>query len=246
MRKIALPSTSLQVYVFVEMKVLLVLLFVGTAYAVPTQSRLCPILLRESGFSSNFNETIAHAIHSMTVEGLQLFNPKATEKNNIPTVNMDRHSDQKVVRHAPEDKLGSDFTTMSMNTIDKILSNIGRDNDGLGPYWSPVERIAHKFHMWDVWMRVRQVFQDQTMRNPPSEEVCDCLLDVDNNGIYNAVAWVSNHYDSGTPITLLNRPIPKLTNAEAWQIWKERLLWYYQDRNLKDAASYLFCATKDF
>ena len=229
------------------MKLILVLsLIVGVAYTIPTQSRVCPILLRENGFSSNFNETIAHAIHSMTVQGLQLFNPRATEDNKVPTVNMDRHSEQKVIPYAPEDKLGNDFYTPSMNTIDKILSNIGKDNDGLGPYWSPVERIAHKFHMQDVWMRVEEVFHEKTIRNPPTQEVCDCLLDVGNNGIYNAVAWVSNHYDSGTPITLLNRPIPKLTDANSWQVWKERLLWYYQERNLEDAASYIYCATKDF
>lgn len=229
----------MKVYIF------LAVLF-GVAYSVPTQSRMCAALLREKGFSSNYNETVAHAIHSMTVEGLQMFNPKATEKNKVPTVNMDRHSDIKVVLYAPADQLGQDFDTPSMNTIDKILSNIGMDNDGLGSYWSPVERIAHKFHMLDVWSRVKGVFESKTIRDPPQDNVCDCLLDVDNNGIYDAVSWISLHYDSGTPITLLNRPIPKLTDASSWQVWKERLLWYYQDKNLNDAANYLYCATKDF
>lgn len=182
----------------------------------------------------------------MTVEGLQLFNPRATEKNNVPTVNMDRRSEEKVVPYAPEDLLGDDFYTTPMKTIDKILNNIGKDNDGLGSFWSPLERVVHKFHMWDVWIRVQATFQDSTVKNPPSQDVCDCLLDVQSNGIYDAVAWVSNHYDKGTPITLLNRPIPKLTDADSWQIWRERLLWYYKDGNLEDAARYLYCATKDF
>lgn len=228
------------------MKVLLLLTVIGVAYAVPTQARLCPIVLREAGFSSNLNETIAHTIHSMTVEGLQLFNPKATEKNSVPTVNMDRHSDEKVVPYAPRDALGEDFFTPSMKTVDKILSNVGKDNDGLGSFWSPLERVVHKFHMWDVWMRVKDTYESSTLKAPPTEEVCDCLLDVHTNGIYDAVAWVSNHYDSGTPITLLDRPIPKLTDAASWQVWRERLLWYYKENNLSDAASYLFCATKDF
>lgn len=229
------------------MKVVFVLaVLLGVAYSVPTPERMCAALFRAEGFSTNYNETIAHTIHSMTVQGLQMFNPKATEKNTVPTVNMDRHSDDKVVRYAPNDMLGDDFTTSSMNTVDKILSNIGNDNDGLGSFWSPVERIAHKFHMLDVWTTVKEVFDSKVMLNPPSDTLCDCLLDVDNNGIYQAVAWVSNHYDSGTPITLLNRPIPKLTDASSWQVWKERLLWYYQDNNLMDAARYLYCATKDF
>ena len=228
------------------MKVLLLLAAIGLASAIPTQSRLCPILLRENGFSSNFNETIAHAIHSMTVEGLQLFNSRATEDNSVPTVNMDRHSDTKVVPYAPEDRLGDAFFTPCMNSIDKILSNVGKDNDGLGAFWSPLERVVHKFHMWDVWMRIKHTYDTTTVKNPPSEDVCDCLLDVEGNGIYDAVAWVSNHYDSGTPITLLNRPIPKLTDADSWQVWRERLLWYYKEGNLNDAASYLYCATKNF
>jgi hypothetical protein len=39
--------------------------------------------------------------------------------------------------------------------------------------------------------------------NPPHKEICNCVLDVENNGIKTAVAWVANHYKSGTPITLL-------------------------------------------
>lgn len=229
-----------------SMKTLLVglVLAIGVAYAMPIEQSACVTLLTEHGFSTNFNETIAHAIHSMTVQGLQKFNSRATEKNSVPTVNMDRHSDVKVIPYAPNDPLGDDFSTVTMKTFDKIMNNIGKDNDGLGPMWSPLERVAHKFHMNDVWDTVKEVYDE--MSTPPSDEVCACLLNTKENGIYDAVSWVSNHYDSGTPITLLNRPIPKLTDAETWGIWRERLLWYYNPRNLQDAAQYIYCATKDF
>lgn len=220
----------------------LILLFV----TVDTSSDKCRRLLLRNGLSSNFNETVAHSIHSMTVEGLQMFNPRATVHNGIPTVNMDRRSPQKVVPFAPEDPLGDSFTTQPMNRIDKILQNVGKDNDGLGSFWSPLERVVHKFHMADVWSRVHGVYIAQIVHNPPSQEVCKCLLDTESNGIYAAVEWVSEHYDSGTPITLLNQQIPKLTNAESWDIWKSRLLYYYQAAALHDSAVYLYCATKDF
>ena len=206
----------------------------------------CRRLLLKNGLSVNFNETVAHTIHSMTVEGLQMFNPRANVHNNVPTVNMDRRSPQKVVPFAPDDPLGHDFSTQPMNVVDKILQNAGKDNDGLGRYWSPLERVVHKFHMIDVWTRVRSVFQSQVVQTPPSVEVCNCLLDTGGNGIYDAVDWVSEHYDSGTPITLLNRPIPKLTDAASWDIWRTRLLYYYQPAALHDSALYLYCATKDF
>ena len=203
----------------------------------------CGRILHQNGLSANFNETVAHTIHSMTVEGLQMFNPRANIHNHVPTVNMDRRSPQKVVPFAPEDPLGDDFSTEPMNVVDKILQNVGKDNDGLGRYWSPLERVVHKFHMNDVWARVHTVFQSQVI---PSDEVCKCLLDTAENGIYAAVKWVSEHYDSGTPITLLNRPIPKLTDAASWDIWRTRLLYYYQPAALHDSALYLYCATKDF
>lgn len=62
----------------------------------------------------------------------------------------------------------------------------------------------------------------------------------------NSVLWVAQHYKSGSPITLLDRPIPKLTDAATWRVWRQRLLYYYTAPALRDAAQYLYCATKDF
>ena len=67
---------------------------------------------------------------------------------------------------APEDPHGEDFTTETMNIIDTILSRIGLDDDGLGPNWSSTERIVHKFHMIDVWHRVKEVYQE-VLEKPP-------------------------------------------------------------------------------
>lgn len=47
----------------------------------------CGELYVSYDLSRNFNETIAHTIHSMTVQGLRLFNPRATVDNRVPTVN---------------------------------------------------------------------------------------------------------------------------------------------------------------
>ncbi|CAH1780043.1 unnamed protein product [Owenia fusiformis] len=225
--------------------VFIVLVAVAHGYVVE-QTATCKTAYSTAGLSSNFNETIAHAIHSMTVEGLRLFNPKATEKNCIPTVNHNISADIKVLPYAPSDCIGGDFSTWTMNTLDKILSNIGIDDDGLGPNWSAIERTAHKFHMWDLWMKILQVYQTRVVSNPPTDDVCECLTDTDNNGIYKAVHWVADHYKHGTPITLLNRPIPKLTDAKTWGIWKQRLLWYYTEPALYDAAVYIYCATLAF
>lgn len=117
-------------------------------------SQICREAFYKSGLSTNYNETIAHAVHSMSVEGLRLFDPMASEQNKIPTVNQDLSQDQKVLNYAPHFHTSTDFATSTMNMIDKILSTVGNSKDGLGPHWSSVERIAHVFHMWDLWQKV--------------------------------------------------------------------------------------------
>lgn len=207
----------------------------------------CRELYASYDMSNNFNETVAHTIHSMTVKGLRLFNPRATVSNKVPTVNHNIQDEEHLVLpYAPEDETGEDFTTETMNIIDAILSRIGKDDDGLGPNWSPTERIVHRFHMIDVWHRVRGVYMETVARRPPQAALCDCLMDTTTNGIYQAVHWVAEHYKSGTPITLLNRPIPKLKNAKSWKIWKKRLLFYYRRPALYDSSLFLYCATKHF
>ena len=229
------------------MKVLLLLALIGLAAARPRSDKSCSALYKAAGISTNFNETIAHAIHSMNVEGLKLFSSKATANNRIPTVNLDRSAADKVLSYAPAYLTGSDFSTQTMNIIDRILSHIGNAKDGLGANWSPIERVVHTFHMWDLWNQVQHVYTDEITTNPPSDDLCSCLMDTRSNGIYQAVKWMSDHYDLGTPIvTLLNQPIPKLTDSESWDIWKYRFLYYYDNTALRDAAKFLYCAVKDF
>ena len=229
------------------MKVLFFLALFGLALARPSYDpAACAVLYKGASLSTNYNETIAHAVHSMNVQGLKMFSPRATEHNRIPTVNLDRSSAEKVLPYAPNFPTGSDFSTQTMNIIDRILSHIGNAKDGLGPNWSPIERVVHTFHMWDLWNQVHRVFTKDVRSNPPSNDLCACLMNTRENGIYKAVKWVSDHYDSGTPITLLNRPIPKLTDSESWDIWKYRLLYYYDNTALHDAAKFLYCAVKEF
>lgn len=204
----------------------------------------CAKTFPTASLTPRYNESIAHAIHSMTVDSLKLFSGKATDKNYVPTVNQDLSKKNIVLEHAPQDAIGHDFSTMTMNIVDKILSTLGNAKDGLGEHWSPVERVAHVFHMWDLWYKIKTSAWNDVTANPPSDEVCNCLVSVESNGIKDAVAWVANHYKTGTPITLLDRPIPKLTNAQTWGVWKDRLLHYYTPEALHDAAMYLHCVSK--
>ena len=50
-----------------------------TAY----DAKECGLELQRAGVSRRFNETVAHAVHSMTVQGLRLFNPRASANNGV-------------------------------------------------------------------------------------------------------------------------------------------------------------------
>lgn len=68
---------------------------------------------------------------------------------------------------------GSDFDGETMNTVDMILSQIGQPTDGLGSNWSPLERVVHKFHMKDLWAKIKTQYD-------LIEEVCrlKCVIHV--------------------------------------------------------------------
>jgi len=198
------------------------------------------------GLSSNWNETIAHSIHSMTVQGLKLFNPLAFKRNHVPTVNQNlQHvpESQSVVPFAPDVPLPSDFVTHSMQAIDRILTIVGTEDDGLGPNWSPLERVVHTLHMWDLWTKIESVYQNTAH---PGAAVCKCLqVEAEPKGqIFKAVQWVAEHYKTGTPITVTTRPIPKLVDAPSWAVWRDHLLAYYNAPALQDAAIYMRCVAE--
>lgn len=112
------------------------------------------------------------------------------------------------------------------------------------PCRSPVERLAHLFHMRDLHTKMLEDME-AVKTSPPSARTCACLTAVQSNGIFTAVEWIAQHYKTGTPITLLNRPIPKLVDAASWQVWKERLTHYYTPAAIRDATLYMHCVTKD-
>ena len=56
----------------------------------------CRVKFPEAGLSNRYNESIAHAIHSMTLDVVQRFQPNAGLDNKVPTVNMNISSAHKV------------------------------------------------------------------------------------------------------------------------------------------------------
>jgi len=194
----------------------------------------------------NFNETIAHAIHAMTLIDLQEFDPMATEANKVPTVNLyvsNVNVEDRVIDHAPLIEPKHHFHSCAMNTIDWVLSHMQSRDDGLGTNWSQIERVVHAFHMKDIWAKIKVKFDTMDRID---DDACSCLLDTKNNGIWAKLAWIAQEYTHDTPISLheWGSKIPKLHDSATWQEWKKRLMFYYGEQNIYDAAAFLQCATR--
>ncbi len=223
---------------------------VAAAIDVPV-SRHCGKLHPWAGLQENYYENVAHAVHSMNVPGLQRFNPRASVKNTVPTVNLNVSAPNKVppcrqqridpqflcfactilgvvaillyidifcwqvLPFAPDYPLLTDYKTFSMQLVDTLMSHVGVSDDGLGPAWSPVERIAHAFHMIDLWEKILPEFESVRKFHPTSQEVCDCLLDVEANG----VKVRASHSKKTSPQKMSNRKTrtPKIWAARALQ-----------------------------
>ncbi len=88
-----------------------------------------------------------------------------------------------VLPYAPYYPILTDYTTFAMQLFDTVMSQVGVSDVGLGPAWSAIERVAHAFHMVDLWEKIKPQFQRVSRFSPPSRETCDCLMDVANNGV---------------------------------------------------------------
>jgi hypothetical protein len=130
--------------------------FIVTASAAPTPQ--CSASLAQSGVSSRYSETVAHAIHSITLNELRMFNPITSTENNVPTVNraIAGSPHKQVVQHAPEVStvvpiaivnclqvvITQDFATEAMNLFDETLTHAQDRSDGLGDNWNPLVSLS--------------------------------------------------------------------------------------------------------
>ncbi|CAJ0922556.1 unnamed protein product, partial [Mesorhabditis belari] len=203
-----------------------------------------------AGASQWFGASVAHSIHSINVRALQKFEPSTTEKNSVPTVNLDLSADRPILSHAPDRRGPSDsmYLTDGMKTLDEVLSHMGDKKWDIG-FFSPLERVVHVFHMQEAWEMTLKEYQ-KLKQNPPSSDVCKCAKDIENNGaslIYGDTMKAYNtslqYYIQGgytyrfkpervfkeserglslDQILLKEKEsMPKLTDAAAWEKWKE-------------------------
>jgi len=172
-------------------------LLVQAAVAAPNVHD-CPAILVSAGATSKFPQHTAHAIHSMTVRTLQMFEPSATVDNHVPTADHRAHTlEHRIKMHALESRKrpSKAFLTDGIRILDSVLGDM---DDNLMMHETIVEQIAHTFHMEEFWAYMVPVYR-RIKQNPPKNTaaVCRCAMDVENNGIiqYLLDAGKRRHYE---------------------------------------------------
>jgi len=151
-----------------------------------TISNECQSILKDQGISSdNFAIHVYHAIHTVTLDDLKMFEPTVTENNRVPTLTRDNYPNRRVLKQTPNirTKNHDRFKTDAMKMLDLVLSDLS-DRQYFQPGYSVLEELVHNVHMHEFLANMLGEYQ-KLKSNPTkiSSNVCKCVLDVDNNGI---------------------------------------------------------------
>jgi hypothetical protein len=174
-----------------------------------SSSNDCPALLKQAGASEKFAERVVHAIHAITVNDLKKLEPRATVKNNVPTVNRDKDSPIYVLPNAPDIKSADEdkFNTTTMKLLDLILTHID-DRVYYESDYTLIEQIVHTAHMLDHREQVKVSYDKlkASRQQIDDTDLCACALDTKNNGIHDILVSAaqfardrrSSNIDQGT------------------------------------------------
>lgn len=145
----------------------------------------CPALIRSADLDpDNFNEAIAHGVHSLTIEDIRdYFSPDAPEDVGVPNLNFNL-TDDYVLRHPQKAHYDPRMRTIGLKTMDFIYSNNSPSFYQKG--FTAAEKLAHAFHMHEIWHEARDVYKtlDLAKLDP---RLCPCLLDVEKNRILHSI-----------------------------------------------------------
>jgi len=208
------------------------------------QEDFCSDTLKAAGLSEQFPLVVAHGIHSITVQQLRKFKPDVTEKNPIPTVNVDLLSNAPILFHAPnEPDVGKSFKTDGMRALDQVLSHMDNPKYDIGPY-NTLERVVHSLHMQEVWYNARSAYET-LKQQPPSTDACKCALDIENNGVLRSLRLIALQVREPELMTGKQEwgsdPSATIASEAAWAKWKEASMSMSASDNF-ELAFYLYCA----
>ena len=122
-------------------------------------------------------------MHDLTLADLRhYFNPNANETNNIPTVNRNLSSSEPILNDAPDIGRSGRFQTMGLLVAEEVVLNEDRDWDLHNA--DTLDKLLHALHMHEMWTETSRLYQNLLANPPTNSNICPCLVDVENNGIY--------------------------------------------------------------
>merc|ERR1719341_359646 len=141
------------------------------------------ILDQSQALSATYPKRIAHGVHDLTLADLRhYFNPNANETNNIPTVNRNLSSSEPILNDAPDIGRSGRFQTMGLLVAEEVVLNEDRDWDLHNA--DTLDKLLHALHMHEMWTETSRLYQNLLANPPTNSNICPCLVDVENNGIY--------------------------------------------------------------
>merc|ERR1719260_580731 len=154
----------------------------GLSSAASIDGDCFTILEQSQALSATYPKRIAHGMHSLTLADLRYyFNANANETNNIPTINRDLSSPIPILNDAPDIGRSDRFKTMGLLVAEEVLLNENQNWDLQNA--DTLEKLVHALHMHEMWTETSKLYK-QILDNPPASNICPCLVDVENNGIY--------------------------------------------------------------
>jgi len=76
--------------------------------------------------------------------------------------------------------------------LDFIFSN--DDPNFMISKYTTMEKLIHAFHMHTVWIKAMPFYKIASYTAPKLAEICNCLLDMKNNGIYYHLAMLFREF----------------------------------------------------
>jgi len=161
----------------------LMLVLVGLSTSASTDDDCFSILEQSQGLSATYPKRIAHGIHFLTLADLRhYFNPKANETNNIPTINRNLTSSEPILNDAPDLGRSNRFQTIGLLVAEEVVLNEDRDWDLHNA--DTLDKLLHALHMHEMWSEASRLYQNLLANPPANPNLCSCLGDVENNGIF--------------------------------------------------------------
>ena len=122
-------------------------------------------------------------MHDLTLADLRhYFNLSANETNNIPTVNRNLSSSEPILNDAPDIGRSDRFQTMGLQVAEEVVLNEDRDWDLHNA--ETLDKLLHALHMHEMWTKTSKLYNHLFANPPNNPNICRCLADVENNGIF--------------------------------------------------------------